>query len=127
MKYRGIIADNLSKAGWSSGCVSAVDSEARMIWIADAHRVDGNRFIVRPGPPGAPGRPNSDGNNDDGGDGNTLDARDANSMTVLRNTHSRVTGSNTRRDNTRIRNGDSRSGRPGPVPIPRIPGIPMKI
>jgi hypothetical protein len=28
------------------GCVSAVDSEGRTIWIADAHR-DGKRFIVR--------------------------------------------------------------------------------
>jgi len=27
MKYCEIIADNLSKAGWSWGCVSAVDSE----------------------------------------------------------------------------------------------------
>ena len=41
-----IIADNLSKAGWSWGCVSAVDSEGRTIWIADAHRDDGKRFIV---------------------------------------------------------------------------------
>ena len=31
---------------------------------------------------------------DNGGDGNTLDARDANRMTVLRSTHSRVAGSN---------------------------------
>ena len=47
---------------------------------------------------------------DNGGDGNTLEARDANHMTVLRSTHSRVAGSNTPRgDNTRIRNGDSRS------------------
>src|SRR5881398_3835137 len=30
------IADNLSKAGWSWGCVSAVDSNGRTIWIADA-------------------------------------------------------------------------------------------
>ena len=110
MKDWEVVADNLKKAGLSSRWVSALDLEGRTIWIVDAHRVDGNNFIVRPGPPGAPGRPNSDGNNDDGGDGNTLDARDANSMTVLRNTHSRVTGSNTpRRDNTRIRNGDSRS------------------
>jgi hypothetical protein len=29
------------------GYVSAVDSEGRTIWIADAHRNDGNRFIVR--------------------------------------------------------------------------------
>jgi hypothetical protein len=43
----GEVADNLSKAGWSWGCVSAIDSEARTIWIADAHRDNGKRFIVR--------------------------------------------------------------------------------
>jgi len=42
-----IIADNLSKAGWSWGCVSAIDSNGRTIWIADAHRGDGKRFVVR--------------------------------------------------------------------------------
>ena len=42
-----IIADNLSKAGWSWGCVSALDSNGRTIWIADAHRGDGKRFVVR--------------------------------------------------------------------------------
>jgi hypothetical protein len=47
LKYWEIIADNLSKAGWSWGCVSALDSQGRTIWIADAHRDDGNRFIVR--------------------------------------------------------------------------------
>jgi len=41
-----IIADNLSKAGWSWGCVSAIDHAARTIWIADAHCDDGRRFIV---------------------------------------------------------------------------------
>jgi hypothetical protein len=46
VKYWEIIADNLKKAGWSWGCVSA-DSEGRTIWIADAHRGDGKRFIVR--------------------------------------------------------------------------------
>jgi hypothetical protein len=40
------IADNLSKAGWSWGCVSAIDSRGRKIWIADAHR-DNRRFVVR--------------------------------------------------------------------------------
>jgi hypothetical protein len=40
------IADNLSKADWSWGCVAAVDSRGRTIWIADAHR-DGKRFVVR--------------------------------------------------------------------------------
>jgi hypothetical protein len=47
VKYWGIIADNLSKAGWSSGCVSAIDSHGRTIWIADAHRDDGKRFVVQ--------------------------------------------------------------------------------
>jgi hypothetical protein len=42
-------ADNLSKAGWSYGYVSAVDSNGRTIWIVDAHRGDGNRFVVRAG------------------------------------------------------------------------------
>ena len=46
MKYWEIIADNLSKAGWSWGCVSAMDCEGRTIWIVDAHRDDGRRFIV---------------------------------------------------------------------------------
>ena len=47
MKYWEIIADNLSKAGWSLGYVSALDSRGRTIWIADAHRDDGKRFVVR--------------------------------------------------------------------------------
>jgi hypothetical protein len=42
-----IIADNLSKAGWSWGCVSAVDSRGRRIFVADAHRGDEKRFVVR--------------------------------------------------------------------------------
>jgi hypothetical protein len=37
----------ISKAGWSWGCVSAIDSSERIIWIADAHRRDGKRFVVR--------------------------------------------------------------------------------
>jgi hypothetical protein len=46
VKYWEIIADNLSKAGWSWGCVSAIDPQGRTIWIADAHRGDGKRFVV---------------------------------------------------------------------------------
>jgi len=42
-----IIADKLSKGGWSLGCVSALGVERRTIWIVDAHRDDGKRFIVR--------------------------------------------------------------------------------
>ena len=46
MKYWEIIADNLSKAGWSWGIVSAIDCEGRTIWIVDAHGY-GKRFVVR--------------------------------------------------------------------------------
>jgi len=46
VKYWEIIADRLSKTGWSWGCVSAIDSEGRTICIADAHGY-GQRFIVR--------------------------------------------------------------------------------
>jgi hypothetical protein len=42
-----IIADNLSKSGSSLRLVSAIDSNGRTIWIADAHRSDGKRFVVR--------------------------------------------------------------------------------
>jgi hypothetical protein len=47
MKHWEIIADRLSKGGWSLGWVSAIDSQGRTIWIVDAHRGDGRRFIVR--------------------------------------------------------------------------------
>ena len=46
MKYWEIIADDLSKAGWSWGCISVVDSRGRTIGIADAYGDDGKRFIV---------------------------------------------------------------------------------
>jgi len=47
MKCWEIIADNLSKVGWSCwGCVSALDREGRTIWIVDAHGY-GKRFIAR--------------------------------------------------------------------------------
>jgi hypothetical protein len=47
MKNWEVLADNLSKAGWSLGWVSAVDCEGRTFFIADAHRDDGKRFVVR--------------------------------------------------------------------------------
>ena len=46
MKYWEIIADNLKKAGFSLGWVSALDVEGRTIWIVDAHGY-GKSFIVR--------------------------------------------------------------------------------
>jgi hypothetical protein len=47
VKYWQIIADNLSKAGWSWGCVSAVDSNGRTIFVADVDCHDRKRFVVR--------------------------------------------------------------------------------
>jgi hypothetical protein len=47
MRYWEIVADNLKKRGWSWGWVSAIDSHGRTIWIADAHRGDGKRCVVR--------------------------------------------------------------------------------
>ena len=47
MKYWEIIADNLSKAGWSWGMSSGLTYEGKPIVILDAHKDDGKRFIVR--------------------------------------------------------------------------------
>jgi hypothetical protein len=56
LKHWEIIADNLSKAGWSWnlskagwswGCVATVDREGRTIFVADAHRDNGKRFVAR--------------------------------------------------------------------------------
>jgi hypothetical protein len=47
MKDWEVVADNLKRAGWSLGWVSAVDSHGRTIWIVDAHRGDGKPFVVR--------------------------------------------------------------------------------
>ncbi len=47
MKCWEIIADNLSKAGWSWGCLSTINSNGQTIFVVDAHRDDGKRFVVR--------------------------------------------------------------------------------
>jgi len=47
VRYYENIAENLSKAGWSLDWVSPVDSNGRTIWIAEAHRGGGKRFVVR--------------------------------------------------------------------------------
>ena len=47
VKYWESIANNLSKAGWSWGCVSAIDSNGRTIWIADAHQGDEKRCLKK--------------------------------------------------------------------------------
>ena len=46
VKYWEIIAENLSKSDWSWGCVPTADSCGRTIFVVDAHRDDGKRFIV---------------------------------------------------------------------------------
>jgi hypothetical protein len=38
VQYWEIIADNLSKAGWSWDCVSTIDSRGRTLWIAAMER-----------------------------------------------------------------------------------------
>src|SRR2546428_13037709 len=48
VKYWEIIADNLSKAGWTWGCASTVDSRGRTFFVADARRGDNQGSIVRP-------------------------------------------------------------------------------
>ncbi|HET6887622.1 MAG TPA: hypothetical protein VFH87_06830 [Candidatus Udaeobacter sp.] len=37
-----LVADKLSASGWSWGCVATIDSNARTIFVADAHGGDGN-------------------------------------------------------------------------------------
>jgi hypothetical protein len=46
VKYWEIIADRLSKAGWSWGCVATINSKGQTIFVADAHRDDAKRFVV---------------------------------------------------------------------------------
>ena len=45
-QYWELIADKLSKAGWTWGCVATIDSNGRTIFVADAHRDDGKRYVV---------------------------------------------------------------------------------
>jgi hypothetical protein len=47
VKLWEIIADNLSKAGWSWRCSPVLDDHGRTIFVVDAHRDDGKRFVVR--------------------------------------------------------------------------------
>jgi hypothetical protein len=46
MRYWEIIVDRLSAAGWSWGCVSTINSNGQTIFVVDAHRDDGKRFVV---------------------------------------------------------------------------------
>jgi hypothetical protein len=42
-RYWEVITDNLSKAGWSWGCISTINSNGQTIFVADAHRGAGKR------------------------------------------------------------------------------------
>ena len=41
------LSEGARNAGFSLGWISALDVEGRIIWIADAYRGDGKRFVVR--------------------------------------------------------------------------------
>jgi hypothetical protein len=47
LKYWEIIANNLAKRGWNWGLVRAIFTDGSTIFVADAHRDGGKRFIVR--------------------------------------------------------------------------------
>ena len=42
-----MFATSPNYSGWSWSCVATVDSNGRPIFVADAHRDDGKRFVVR--------------------------------------------------------------------------------
>jgi hypothetical protein len=46
VNYFGIIANNFSKAAWSWGCSSEIDSTDRVLFTADAYSNDGRRLII---------------------------------------------------------------------------------
>jgi len=46
-EYWENVADNLSEAGWSWGCVSAINFNGWTIWIAAAHQGDGKRCLKK--------------------------------------------------------------------------------
>jgi hypothetical protein len=46
VKYWELVADKLSRAGWTWGCVATVDARGRTIFVADAHRDNGKHSVV---------------------------------------------------------------------------------
>ncbi len=47
VKNSEIIADNLKKAGWTSGAISSTDRNGRQFWVVATQGEDAGRFIVR--------------------------------------------------------------------------------
>ena len=46
MKYWEMIANKLTRHGWTWGVVSYFDGDGRKMICADAHRGDGKRFVL---------------------------------------------------------------------------------
>jgi hypothetical protein len=46
VKYWKIIIENLRNVRWNCGCVATINSNLQTIFVTDAHRDDGRRFIV---------------------------------------------------------------------------------
>jgi hypothetical protein len=47
VKYWELIANRLSKAGFSWGCVSSTDRDGQQFWLVAAEREDAGRSVVR--------------------------------------------------------------------------------
>ena len=47
MNYWEIVAERLSRSGWSWGCVAVVNDERRDMFVVAAHRSNGTRYVVR--------------------------------------------------------------------------------
>ena len=47
MKYWEIVADRLGKSGWSWGVVAVIGAKGQRIFVVDAHRNDGKRYVIR--------------------------------------------------------------------------------
>lgn len=47
MKYWEMIADDLTRHGWTWGFTSVVNCSGRTLYNVDAHRDDGKHYVVR--------------------------------------------------------------------------------
>ena len=46
-QYYEMIADKMAAAGWTYGYYRAYDKCAREVWIAEAHKDDGHKYIAK--------------------------------------------------------------------------------
>jgi hypothetical protein len=47
VKYWEIVADDLAKRGWSWGLGTIATANGTTLFVADAHRDNGKKFVVR--------------------------------------------------------------------------------